>query len=690
MGPVGKLMWGRVPPPWPVPSGSIAPLMPISKPSPTAYLDSSMKRSIAPYSPARILLTLTIVCLAAPASATGQEAAPATAQESLAAADLSDVPALTAWLDGFMASHIDELPSAGATVSIVQDGEVLLARGFGLANVEDDVAVDAGTLFRIGSVSKLFTWTAVMQLVEQGLLDLDTDINEYMTAVQLPDSYDEPVTLSHLLTHTPGFEDHVVGLFGSDAESLRSYDQILQEELPLRVRPVGEVASYSNHGTGMAAHIVEVATGMSFEDYIQENILDPLGMTETTIAQPVPAALEDQLSRGYSRAGGDFDEEPFEYVPLAAVGAVSSSANDMAKLMIAYLQEGRLGDASILSEETAIQMREPLFRHAEQMNAGLHGFMDMSQDGQWIIGHGGDTFWFHTAFAMLPEHEVGLFVSYNTDTGAAGRTRLMNAFLERYFPVAAEETLEPSADAVDRLDKYSGAYRNNRFVHSDFTKVGAAIGAVTVSITEEGALTTSATGSTEFVETSAGTFRASDDHDVITFRENESGEVTWMFLGTYQVSAFERLRGLQHPTTQMALAGIWAIMLTLAVIFWPVTAVVRWRYKATPPPELRIPRFARVTAWVASTAFLAFAVGLGSVASGANDIALGDLGMAKRLLGLGSVAALLGLVTAGLAGWVWMKGRGGTLTRVVYSLVAFACLIAIWQMSQWNLLGFKL
>ncbi|MDX1577656.1 MAG: serine hydrolase, partial [Gemmatimonadota bacterium] len=181
--------------------------------------------------------------------------------ETAARPALSDVAELEAWLDGFMASHLEELPSAGAAVAIVLDGEPLLARGYGLADVEKEVPVDASTLFRIGSVSKLFTWTAVMQLVERGILDLETDINEYMGDVQVPDTYPEPVTLRHLLTHTAGFEDHVVGLFGSDEDDVRPLEEILREEMPARVRPPGEVASYSNHGTGMAAHIVERVTG---------------------------------------------------------------------------------------------------------------------------------------------------------------------------------------------------------------------------------------------------------------------------------------------------------------------------------------------------------------------------------------------------------------------------------------------
>ncbi|MDX1579464.1 MAG: serine hydrolase, partial [Gemmatimonadota bacterium] len=428
---------------------------------------------------------------------------------------------------------------------------------------------------------------------------------------------------------------------------------------------------------------------MPFAAYMREHMLEPLGMDETTILQPVPEPLAGQISLGYSDAGhGEFEEEDFEYVPLAPVGAVSSSADDMARLMIAYLQDGRLGDARILTEETARRMRQPLFRHADGLNAALYGFMDMSQMGQTIYGHGGDTFWFHTLFALLPEHDVGVFLSYNTDTGAAGRERFLEAFLERYFPVDEPPALEIARGAVERAERYAGNYRVVRYTQTDFTKIAAALGPLEVSA-DSGALTID-DDPTRYLELSPGLYREEEGHGRIAFRDDEAAEPAYLFIDPFQIIAFERVDGVGSPAVQAAVVLFSAGVFLLALIFWPYVSLLRWRYGATPPEERRLPRWARVLSWTACLGFLAFAAMLGAGAGDPNAIAMGDLEGIRRVLTVGLVAALLGAITAALGLWFWLTGRGSVWTRVVYSAVGVACLLAIWQMSYWNLLGFRL
>ncbi len=119
---------------------------------------------------------------------------------------------LEAFLDGVLAAEMRSHSIASATVSVVKDGELFFAKGYGYADRESRRPVDPErTLFRPGSISKLFTWTAVMQLVEQGKIDLDADVNEYLTDFRIPDTFPEPITMEHLMTHTPGFEDGGLG-----------------------------------------------------------------------------------------------------------------------------------------------------------------------------------------------------------------------------------------------------------------------------------------------------------------------------------------------------------------------------------------------------------------------------------------------------------------------------------------------
>ncbi len=260
-----------------------------------------------------------------------------------------DSARVASFMDGMMAAQLKNKHLAGASVAIVQNGKLLFAKGYGYADLERKTPVDPGkTLFRIGSISKTFIWTSVMQLVQQGKLDLNADINTYCKDFQIPANFPQPVTLLDLMNHNPGFEDRVLGLFAKSPESLKPLGEILREEMPRRVWAPGTISAYSNHGSGMAAYIVEQASGLSWDDYVEKHILQPLHMNHTTFRQPVPEALASGLSKGYTWQNGRFQSGDFEYVPLAPVGAASATAKDMARFMIAHLQYGKLDTVRIL------------------------------------------------------------------------------------------------------------------------------------------------------------------------------------------------------------------------------------------------------------------------------------------------------------------------------------------------------
>lgn len=211
---------------------------------------------------------------------------------------VADRAELEAFLDGVVAAELAEKHVAGATVAIVKNGALFFAKGYGYADLEKRRPVIAEqTLFRIGSVSKLFTWTAAMQLAEQGKLDLNADVNQYLD-FKIPATYPEPITLQHLMTHTAGFEEDPRELIGDDPAQLRSMANWLPRRMPGRVRPPGVYAAYSNWATGLAGYIVQRVSGESFEDYIEKHILHPLGMTRTSTRQPLEASLSGDMSQG--------------------------------------------------------------------------------------------------------------------------------------------------------------------------------------------------------------------------------------------------------------------------------------------------------------------------------------------------------------------------------------------------------
>lgn len=592
----------------------------------------------------------------------------------------TDPVELEAFLDGLMAAYLQERDLPGATLSVVQGGRIALVKGYGLADVQANRNVSGeDSLFRIGSISKLLVWTAVMQLVEEGRLDLDTDVNTYLNNLVVPATYKEPITLTHLLTHTPGFEDRVIGLFARSEDRLRPLEELLIDELPLRVRPPGQVAAYSNHGTALAALVVQDVSGMPWEDWVEQRILTPLGMSRTTVRQPLPAQFEDDMAKGYQGEKGAFVEKGFEFVPCAPAGSTSASAGDMARFMLAHLQLGELDGQRILREETAKRMQSVLFRHADGLSGTAHGFYEMSRNGQRIIGHGGNTRLFHSQLALFPEIGLGLFVSTNGPGGAALTDRLLTAFCERFFPYEAEKP--EAAENTGPLSRYLGHYRGNRYSHTSIARLSA-IQTVEVSASDDGGLKTM--GST-YLPVGEHMFVSEDGKDRIAFRE-ENGAVTHMFLGDMPVIAFERAATLEAMPTQSTLAIVAVAVFLATVLLPPLFWILRKKYGAKLDPERRLPALPRYLGWFTALTFILFLLGATISLREPDEIVFGmpellDQALWVALAGFGLTALLaLALLV------VWIRRSGPLLARLRFTVVTLTCVAFVWQLHLWNLL----
>src|SRR5579871_5615124 len=293
---------------------------------------------------------------------------------------------LEAYLDGMMPAQLARENIAGAVIAVVKDGKVLFAKGYGYSDMEKRTPVTPdNTLFRPGSISKLFTWTSVMQQVEQGKLDLDKDVNEYLD-FKIPPAFGKPITLRNIMTHTSGFEETVKDLFVADAAHLTPLDDYLKNHIPARIFPPGVVPAYSNYATSLAGYIVQRVSGKPFAEYVQENIYQPLEMKKSTFVQPLPADMAPMMSSGYKKASGK--AEPFEFVEAFPAGSVSTTALDMCNFMMAHLQDGKFGDKQILKPETVKQMHSRIFGTDDRLNGMAHGFYEETRNGHRIIGHG--------------------------------------------------------------------------------------------------------------------------------------------------------------------------------------------------------------------------------------------------------------------------------------------------------------
>lgn len=310
-------------------------------------------------------------------------------------------------IDPLMEKWIDQHKGPGAVVVVATRDAAIFAKGYGLADIEAKRPFTTDTtLVRPGSISKLFTGIAVMQLVDAGKLDLDRDVNDYIDfTIPTPDG-GVPVTLRRLLTHRAGFEEHIKGLFSREAEPmpLRKW---LVDGVPRRLFPKGDVEAYSNYGFALAGYIVERASGEPFAAYIQQHIMAPLGMSHSTFAQPLPAELAPMVAKPYRRSDKPAIV-PFETI-IAPAGALSATADDMGRFLRMLINGGELDGVRILPKARLDEMMTP----QSSSPAGYLGlvFFGKKIAGRDTIGHDGETMGFFSYLDIFPQDGVGIFVS---------------------------------------------------------------------------------------------------------------------------------------------------------------------------------------------------------------------------------------------------------------------------------------
>jgi CubicO group peptidase (beta-lactamase class C family) len=346
-----------------------------------------------------------------------------------------DPAELASFSDQFFPAQMDKLHIPGVSLIVVQNGKIVLAKGYGYADLATGSSISPErSVMRIGSVSKPFVATAVMQLVEQGRLDLHTDVNRYLTAFQLEDTFPKPVTLAHLLTHTAGFEDPPYATY-TDPQQVQPLDQHLAEMMPPRTHPPGEVFVYSNYGYALAALIVEEVSGTPFDQYVEQKIFGPLGMTHSRylLAPPLP----ENLASGYFYQDGLQVPQPVDYDDDYPGGSIVSTAEDMSHFILAHLQDGCYQGGCILRASTVAEMHQ---RQAKTPYEGQNvtlGFVEGLQDGQRLLGHSGAISGFGSSLDLIPEHDLGYFFSFNEECYQTSACEIVSAFreqfLERFF-----------------------------------------------------------------------------------------------------------------------------------------------------------------------------------------------------------------------------------------------------------------
>jgi CubicO group peptidase (beta-lactamase class C family) len=598
-----------------------------------------------------------------------------------------------AFLDGFVPMQLEREDIAGAVVLVVKDGAILFAKGYGYSDVEKKapVTVDA-TLFRPGSVSKLFTWTAVMQLVEQGKLDLDRDINEYLD-FKIAAKFGKPITLRNIMTHTPGFEEQVKDLITEDAAPSATLKQHLVTHIPERIFPPGTTPAYSNYGAALAGYIVERVSGRPFNDYVAENIFKPLEMAHSTFAQPLPAELKPLMSNGYRLGSGK--AKPFEIIEEAPAGALAATAADMSRFMIAHLQNGKLESAQILRSETATQMHSRQFGLSPALNGMCLGFYEETRNGKRIIGHGGDTGYFHSDLHLMMENGIGFFVSYNSagKGDISPRSALWYHFLDRYFPYTppkAEKLASADADAKN----VAGRYLTTRRSESSFLKVGAVEENARVTPDENGTIKVEPFKDfngqiKKWQEIAPLVYRSVNGQDLLAFVRDYNGNM--LLAPNFPAAAEQRVSLVQSADFNQALIVGVLIILGLTLVCWPLAAIIRGHYHQQLDLDagyLRLRPWVRVICAVNIAFLLSFLMVLTSGGIGALSSKTDFKFHAIQALGILGALGTMVVLTASLRSWkdphAWFWGKVWNL------LLLLACLGFVWFSYHWNLLNFNL
>lgn len=612
---------------------------------------------------------------------------------------------LETFFDNTMNSKLEKYHIPNATAAVVKDGETVYKKGFGWADIENNIPVDADTtLFRIGSTSKLITWTAVMQLVEAGKLDLNTDINRYLD-FEIPPQLEpplhktiaEPITMTHLMTHTPGFEDHPDMLFRLSEDELLPLNEYIKNYLPARIFPAGEVAAYSNYGTALAGYIVERVSGQPFSEYVEKNIFKTLNMKSSTFRQPPTLDSPARIAKPYRFINGSYTEGSFEYLLPEPAGSMSSTASDMANFMIAHLSGGAYNGERILTEETVNEMHKQHFAYDPALGGMTLGFMEGVFNDQEVLFHGGSTMLYNTGLYLVPEENTGIFISYS------GGSHLLHAevfqeFMDFYYPIESQTKGVPGEGSRERAEKFTGEYQMNRRNVTTDEKIAGILagGIINVDVNEEGYLLVTNCGETnEFIEIKPGVYQ--------NLREGRTQDAFGPFhkiifktdpLGTTMLTTDGPMTYSKAPFySTLSFTARSAIIIILIIISSLIYWIIRLISGLFKKGKNKSSGFSALASWVGICTSITILILFAGLFSSSIDPvyqlpkeAYMPVEGTPLLDFIPTLILIFSCLLVPFSVIAWWKGFWGRFARVYYSIFTLAVLGLMWMLNYWNLL----
>jgi CubicO group peptidase (beta-lactamase class C family) len=644
-----------------------------------------------------------------PARPAPKPPSPAAAPAPVRASSATPLPAaeLEAYVDGVVREAMDREHIAGVTVAVVQNGQTVLKKGYGAASLSPVRKVDPDTtLFRLGSISKTFTWIALMREVDADRIRIDAPVNLYLPeALQIRDQgFRAPVRVINLMDHSAGFEDRALGqLMERSPDRERSLADYLRQERPRRVHAPGAMSSYSNYGAALAGEAVTYVTGRPFERMIEDEILTPLHLTHTTFREarpartglpgPMPAALASDISDGFRWTSTGFARRPYEFMGhIAPAGAASSTAGDMGRYMLALLNDGSLEGVTVFGPGAAKAFRTPIRATPPGINGWAHGFARYSLPGDRRgYGHPGATLSFTSNMVIVPDLGLGVFVAANTETSGPLTSELPQRIIAQFYGPQPPAPRPGNPALVAERARYEGHFLGSRRAYGGLESfIGRLRGSAEVRITDDGRLVTRADGDTRIWvpdgDVTSGRFAAATGPDRLVF-EMVDGRAA-RAISSLNTQTLERTGFWNEPATVATLAILSA--LAAASTIGGVLLRNRREFRET-SIQSRASVIQNVQAALWLTSFALF----GAWASGVGDVAQMMYGWPGPWLVIASacalVAAAMTVVTAVILPGVWRGGRRvdswtpwrkTAFSATVLIYLSFSVVLGVWGALQ--------
>ncbi|HDK7158329.1 TPA: beta-lactamase family protein [Clostridium botulinum] len=610
---------------------------------------------------------------------------------------IKDTRDFQSFMDTILQKKMKEQHIPGAVITVVKNGQVIFSKGYGYSDLEKKIPMTADkTLVRIASVSKLFTYTAMMQLYEQGKVDLKADVNKYLKGYTLKNEYSTPVTVEKLFTHTSGIDDNRIADLSKDKKGLLPINDFLKQHLPKVVREPGSIINYCSYDTALTGGIIEQISGKPLNNFIKDNIFKPLEMKNSILDRDMNP---EGLASGYEYKGGKLVKfKPTEgYFNNYPIGGIISTSDDMAKFMIAHLNNGIYKDKRILKEATAVNMHKQHATFEGRLPGMTYGFNEKFIKGYRAIQHLGyspDNI--YSDMTLFPDENLGVFMSITQGMNNVSG-EVITEMVDKYLPNKAEINNKESVSiSKTNLKDFVGTYRFSETPRSTFHKANAFPEGEDLTISLKNEKNLAMTGrdiftgnkyTTTITEIEPLVFKRSDNGEYVIFKKNKTGEIYYLaqqedsWHGTY-----EKLKWYESPSVQISVGGFCLIVFLAAVIF----SIARMIYIIIKRKGSELNHLKK------SLLGLSFGISfLNIFFITAALFVLGEptrYGMsieAKLLLYVPILSLFLNLLLLVYTVLNWMKKNGKLFSRIYYFVVALTGILYVWFLNYWNFLGFK-